>query len=60
MRGRMIGSFRLWMIVFIAAIGLASRGAIAQSAKPGEWEKTVELARKEGKVVVAGGDRTSF
>lgn len=49
----MIGSFRQWMIVFIAAIGLASRGAIAQSAKPGEWEKTVELARKESKVVVS-------
>ena len=53
MRGRIVGSFRRWMIVLIAAIGLAPHTVIAQSAKPGEWEKTVELARKEGKGVVS-------
>ena len=41
----------------LTSIGLASvnisSAANAQSAKPGEWEKTVELAKKEGKVVVS-------
>lgn len=49
----MIGTFRQWMIVFVATIGLAPCAAMAQSARPGEWEKTVELAKKEGKVVVS-------
>jgi iron(III) transport system substrate-binding protein len=49
----MIGFFSLRIIVLIGAIVLASGAASAQSAKPGEWEKTVELAKKEGKVVVS-------
>ena len=53
MREKMIGSFKRCMIVLIAAIGLAPCTASAQSAKPGEWEKTVELAKKEGKVVIS-------
>ena len=53
MSGRMIGFFSLRIIVLIGAIVLASGAASAQSAKPGEWEKTVELAKKEGKVVVS-------
>ena len=53
MSGRMIGFFNLRIIVLIGAIVLASGAANAQSAKPGEWEKTVELAKKEGKVVVS-------
>lgn len=40
----------LW---FLGAIALLSSPAGAQSAKPGEWEKTLDLARKEGKVVVS-------
>jgi len=53
MSGRMIGFFNLRIIVLIGAIVLASGAASAQSAKPGEWEKAVELAKKEGKVVVS-------
>ena len=53
MSGRMIGFFNLRIIVLIGAIVLASGAACAQSAKPGEWEKAVELAKKEGKVVVS-------
>jgi iron(III) transport system substrate-binding protein len=53
MSGRMIGFFNARIIVLIGAIVLASGAASAQSAKPGEWEKTVELAKKEGKVVVS-------
>jgi len=53
MSGRMIGFFNLRIIVLISAIALASGAASAQSAKPGEWEKAVELAKKEGKVVVS-------
>ncbi|HME60179.1 MAG TPA: extracellular solute-binding protein [Candidatus Binatia bacterium] len=53
MSGRMIGFFNVRIIVLIGAIVLASGAASAQSAKPGEWEKTVELAKKEGKVVVS-------
>jgi ABC-type Fe3+ transport system substrate-binding protein len=53
MSGRMIGFFNLRIIVLIGAIALASGAASAQSAKPGEWEKAVELAKKEGKVVVS-------
>jgi len=49
----MIGFFNLRIIVLIGAIVLASGAASAQSAKPGEWEKAVELAKKEGKVVVS-------
>ena len=50
---RMIGPFTLWMTVFIAAIGLAPHTATAQNPKPSEWEKTVDLAKKEGKVVIS-------
>ena len=53
MSGRMIGFFNARIIVLIGAIVLASGAASAQSAKPGEWQKTVELAKKEGKVVVS-------
>jgi ABC-type Fe3+ transport system substrate-binding protein len=49
----MIDFFNVRIIVLIGAILLASGAASAQSAKPGEWEKTVELAKKEGKVVVS-------
>jgi ABC-type Fe3+ transport system substrate-binding protein len=44
----------LWRLWF-AAILLYPHGAIAQTgqAKPGEWDKIVEAARKEGKVVAS-------
>ena len=45
---------RIPAVVGIAVIAFAAQGAIAQSAKPGaEWDKTIELAKKEGKVVVS-------
>lgn len=53
MRVEIIGSFKRWMIVFIAAIACAPHSAIAQGAKYAEWEKIVELAKKDGKVVVS-------
>lgn len=37
----------------IAALALLASAAAAQPVKPGEWEKTLDLARKEGKVVVS-------
>jgi ABC-type Fe3+ transport system substrate-binding protein len=49
----MISFLKPWRIVFIAAIGLAPCAVFAQNAKPEEWEKAVELAKKEGKVVVS-------
>lgn len=49
---RMISSFKQWIIVFITAIGFAPYGASAQTTRS-EWEKIVELAKKEGKVVVS-------
>jgi ABC-type Fe3+ transport system substrate-binding protein len=48
----MVSSFKRWIIVFIAAIGFAPYSASAQTTKS-EWEKIVELAKKEGKVVVS-------
>ena len=44
------------VLLIIALIGLTGQNAIGQSAKPAaqsEWDKTVELAKKEGKVVVS-------
>ena len=43
-------------IVFIAAIAFAPLNASGQSARPAahaEWDRTVELGKKEGKVVVS-------
>ena len=48
--------FKRRVIVFIAAIVFAPLIANAQGAKaaaPAEWEKIIELARKEGRVVVS-------
>jgi ABC-type Fe3+ transport system substrate-binding protein len=48
--------FKRWLIVLIAAVGFVPQSAIGQSGKagvPADWEKTVELAKKEGKVVVS-------
>ena len=53
MRERMISFLKPWRIVFIAAIGLAPCAVFAKNGKPEEWEKAVELAKKEGKVVVS-------
>src|SRR5262245_2257883 len=45
---------RWWAIVSIAVIALAPKITNGQGAKPGaEWEKIVELAKKEGRVVVS-------
>ncbi|HMA81363.1 MAG TPA: extracellular solute-binding protein, partial [Candidatus Binatia bacterium] len=44
------------VLLIIALIGLTEQNAIGQSAKSAaqsEWDKTVELAKKEGKVVVS-------
>ena len=44
------------LLLIIALIGLPGQNAIGQSAKPAaqsEWDKTIELAKKEGKVVVS-------
>jgi ABC-type Fe3+ transport system substrate-binding protein len=49
----MFASFKRWGIVSIAVIGFAPYTATAQSIRSAEWEKTVELAKKEGKVVVS-------
>ena len=43
---------RLLVLVFFAACFLP-RSSHAQSAKTGDWERTIELAKKEGKVVVS-------
>ena len=48
-----MGLFKLWMIVVVAAFACAPRVASAQGAKSGEWERTVDLAKKEGRVVVS-------
>ena len=47
---------RIAPIVCVAVIAFAAQGAMAQSAKSGalaEWDKSIELAKKEGKVVVS-------
>ena len=52
----MNGPLKRWVLVLAAVIGLAPDIANAQSARaafPAEWEKIVDLARKEGKVVVS-------
>jgi ABC-type Fe3+ transport system substrate-binding protein len=51
----MNGRFKLRAIVSVLAIGVTSQLAFGQSAKPSlpDWEKTIELARKEGRVVVS-------
>ena len=49
----MTRSRKQWMFVLIAAIVLVPRPATSQSAKSGDWEKTIELAKREGKVVVS-------
>jgi len=56
MSAQMNARFKRWVVVFITAIGLVPQFAIGQVGKPAsppEWEKTVELAKKEGKVVVS-------
>jgi iron(III) transport system substrate-binding protein len=45
-----------WLIFLITAVGFAPPFAIGQSAKSAsvaDWEKTIEFAKKEGKVVVS-------
>ncbi len=44
------------LLVIVGVLGFTCPIATGQSAKPaaqGEWEKTIELAKKEGKVVVS-------
>jgi ABC-type Fe3+ transport system substrate-binding protein len=54
MKAMINGCLQLWAIVLVVVIGLAPKIADGQSAKPGtEWEKIVELAKKDGKVVVS-------
>jgi iron(III) transport system substrate-binding protein len=53
MKLRMVGNLCGWIIVALTAVGFVPDGACAQSAKSADWEKTVELAKKEGRVVVS-------
>ena len=56
MSAQMNARFKRRVVVFITAIGLVPQFAIGQVGKPAspaEWEKIVELAKKEGKVVVS-------
>ena len=52
MRAVTMGSFKGWILIVIVAIGCAPHLALSQSGAV-EWEKTIELAKKEGKVVVS-------
>jgi len=56
MKSRVRGPFSGQAIALIASVVLAAQVCGAQSAKTGassEWEKSIELAKKEGKVVVS-------
>ena len=52
----MSSSFKRFLVVSLSTILFMPQIAIGQSGKggsPGEWDKTVELAKKEGRVVVS-------
>ncbi len=54
MKSRVRGRFSGRAIALIAAVVLMTQICAAQSVKPGaEWEKIVELGKKEGRVVVS-------
>ncbi|HTM08309.1 MAG TPA: hypothetical protein VL754_07960, partial [Verrucomicrobiae bacterium] len=43
----------LFLAVFFFAAASAGAPWVLAQAKPGEWERTIELAKKEGKVVIS-------
>ena len=44
---------RTLFVFLLIAVGFLPRSANSQSGKQADWERTIELARKEGKVVVS-------